>query len=92
MGLFLLSVIVIDYQNDNCYHLHKWMMENIDMGMDKVSGSLGQQVNINHQPIDVPKIISSEILFSGQRELTIQHMGQIYRLRQTQQGKLILTK
>lgn len=62
------------------------------MGVDKVNGSLAQRVDINNQAIDVPKIIRSEILFSGQRELTIQHMGQIYRLRQTQQGKLILTK
>jgi hemin uptake protein HemP len=42
--------------------------------------------------VDLPKVILSEVLFSGQRELTIQHMGQVYRLRQTQQGKLILTK
>jgi hemin uptake protein HemP len=39
-----------------------------------------------------PKIMMSHELFSGQRELIIQHMGQSYRLRQTQQGKLILTK
>ena len=62
------------------------------MSPDKESSSSNQQVNINHQVFDAPKIILSEALFSGQRELTIQHMGQIYHLRQTQQGKLILTK
>lgn len=39
-----------------------------------------------------PKVILSDALFSGQRELIIQHMGQCYRLRRTQQEKLILTK
>lgn len=62
------------------------------MRADKESSCIGQQVNINHQVFDIPKTIRSEDLFSGRRELTIQHMGQIYRLRQTQQGKLILTK
>lgn len=36
--------------------------------------------------------VMSEQLFAGKRELIIRHMGQVYRLRQTQQGKLILTK
>jgi hemin uptake protein HemP len=36
--------------------------------------------------------VMSEQLFAGRRELIIRHMGQVYRLRQTQQGKLILTK
>jgi hemin uptake protein HemP len=39
-----------------------------------------------------PKVILSDALFSGQRELIIRHMGQSYRLRRTQQEKLILTK
>ena len=36
--------------------------------------------------------IGSEALFAGARELRIRHAGQIYTLRWTSRGKLILTK
>lgn len=36
--------------------------------------------------------IRSGDLFSGQRELLIEHAGELYSLRQTSKGKLILTK
>jgi hemin uptake protein HemP len=36
--------------------------------------------------------LSSMALFGGAKELVIDHAGQEYRLRQTSQGKLILTK
>lgn len=36
--------------------------------------------------------IRSDALFSGQREVLIEHAGEIYSLRQTSKGKLILTK
>ena len=35
--------------------------------------------------------ISSEDLFSGAREIVIEHDGRLYQLRITQNGKLILT-
>jgi hemin uptake protein HemP len=35
---------------------------------------------------------SSEALFAGAGEVVIEHRGVEYRLRQTAQGKLILTK
>ncbi len=38
------------------------------------------------QPLD------SQQLLQGRRELQILHQGQIYRLQQTRQGKLILIK
>ena len=38
------------------------------------------------------RVVTSEVLFSGARELVIQHAGEDYRLRLTNQGKLILTK
>lgn len=38
------------------------------------------------------KNITSESLFAGARELVIAHAGGEYRLRLTNQGKLILTK
>ena len=40
----------------------------------------------------VPGTITSEVLFAGKRELLIQHASERYRLRITNQGKLILTK
>jgi hemin uptake protein HemP len=36
--------------------------------------------------------IRSDQLFSGQRELLIEHAGELYLLRHTSKGKLILTK
>ncbi len=38
------------------------------------------------------RVITSEALFAGKRELVIKHAGHDYRLRLTAQGKLILTK
>ncbi len=35
---------------------------------------------------------SSNVLFSGARELLIRHSGELYRLRRTAKGGLILTK
>jgi len=40
---------------------------------------------------EVPRV-SSEELLKGGRELLIEHAGQIYRLRLTRHGKLILNK
>ena len=34
----------------------------------------------------------SQTLFAGAQEIRIEHYGQEYRLRQTRNGKLILTK
>jgi len=39
----------------------------------------------------LPRIESSH-LFNGVREIIIEHMGQEYHLRLTNQGKLLLTK
>ena len=36
--------------------------------------------------------MDSDALFDGTREVRIDHHGQEYRLRQTRNGKLILTK
>ncbi len=47
------------------------------------------------QPADVssmPKIISFDSLARCGDEIWIENNGQIYRLRRTRQGKLILTK
>lgn len=36
--------------------------------------------------------LKSEELFAGKRQLFIEHAGEVYQLRQTSKGKLILTK
>lgn len=45
----------------------------------------------NSQAITI-RAITSEELFIGARELVIKHADEDYRLRLTNQGKLILTK
>ncbi len=44
------------------------------------------------QRVKLPKIIRFESLVRCGDEVWIEHAGQIYRLRRTRQGKLILTK
>jgi hemin uptake protein HemP len=45
------------------------------------------------QPPDRPPAsFTSEELFRGSREIWIEHAGEMYRLRITSRGKLILTK
>jgi hemin uptake protein HemP len=39
-----------------------------------------------------PRQFDSRTLFGGAQEVRIEHFGQEYRLRQTRNGKLILTK
>lgn len=41
------------------------------------------------QPV---RTISSEALFEGGTEVAIHHLGSVYRLKITRQGKLILNK
>lgn len=43
-------------------------------------------------PVLAAETICSHDLFGSQRELVIEHAGQLYRLRITQNNKLILTK
>jgi hemin uptake protein HemP len=46
------------------------------------------------QPVPVHRIngMDSRTLFAGAKEVLILHHGEPYRLRETRQGKLILTK
>ncbi|MEX0808118.1 MAG: hemin uptake protein HemP [Dongiaceae bacterium] len=41
---------------------------------------------------ETPDRVSSADLMGGKRELCIEHAGELYRLRITGKGKLILTK
>lgn len=45
-----------------------------------------------NEKIGAVRVIASEVLFAGGRELVIKHRGEDYRLRLTSQEKLILTK
>jgi len=38
------------------------------------------------------KVVRSQELFAGKREVLIEHSGSLYRLRMTRAGKLILNK
>jgi len=38
------------------------------------------------------RVIDSRDLLAGQASLLIRHLGEVYRLQTTRQGKLILTK
>jgi hemin uptake protein HemP len=52
-----------------------------------VAANIAEQANVI-----ATRVVTSEALFAGKRELVIKHAGQDYRLRLTAQGKLILTK
>ena len=71
------------------------------MNPDQHRGSLGSRAGQGPCPredgqarslaVTVPRW-SSEDLLRGQRTVEIEHRGEVYRLRSTRQGKLILTK
>ena len=48
--------------------------------------------NVDESGAILPKIISFDTLARCGEEIWIENNGQIYRLRRTKQGKLILTK
>jgi len=43
-------------------------------------------------PVRARRVITSEELLAGGREVDIRHADEVYTLRQTSKGKLILTK
>ena len=50
-------------------------------------------INAKKRTIEIDKLtIESEKLLGREKELTIQHKGEVYRLRLTGNDKLILTK
>ncbi len=50
------------------------------------------KIGINEVGIDLIRKMTSEALFAGKRIIVIQHAGEKYQLRLTNQNKLILTK
>lgn len=65
-------------------------------GKDKVlaGGSAPEHsgTGANERPLAQRREINSAELFAGSREIWIRHADEIYTLRQTNKGKLILTK
>ncbi|OLP57973.1 hypothetical protein BJF93_14170 [Xaviernesmea oryzae] len=49
-------------------------------------------VSIGSDQPEALRVLSSAALFSGTREVVIDHQGMRYRLKITRQGKLILIK
>lgn len=52
----------------------------------------GAAVAKPQQPVRARRVITSEELLAGAREVDIRHADEVYTLRQTSKGKLILTK
>jgi hemin uptake protein HemP len=53
---------------------------------------LPERENIAVQPGSDGRVLDSQMLFGGAREIRITHNGESYLLRMTRLGKLILTK
>jgi hemin uptake protein HemP len=56
------------------------------------SGNPSPEIEVNPSSESSPPSINSADLLHGHRELLIHHEGEIYRLRLTRTGKLILNK
>lgn len=59
--------------------------------MDKPSANTNTSSGNAHTTAERPRF-NSAVLLGGAREVIIEHAGEEYRLRLTNQGKLILTK
>ena len=58
----------------------------------RVDAEVPEALDAESANAQLPKIISFETLARCGEEIWIENNGQIYRLRRTKQGKLILTK
>lgn len=56
------------------------------------SATLGADDVAAQPPRPAPRRLESAALLAGAREIEIDHHGELYRLRCTSKGKLILTK
>ena len=62
------------------------------MGEEQTQPSAEESHQRSIPPAQPAETISSEELFHGMREVRIRHAGEVYRLRVTRSGKLILHK
>lgn len=78
----VLAKLPLDYKNENRYHIF----------MDKRSSSAKPAPGIGPDAAAIrPRRTTSRELLGDGDELVIEHDGREYRLRRTQNGKLILT-
>jgi hemin uptake protein HemP len=68
------------------------MNDHLKINSNKGSGVVASRDSNANKPELIARTITSDILFAGSRELLIKHASESYRLRITNQGKLILTK
>ncbi|MGV0960050.1 MAG: hemin uptake protein HemP [Limnohabitans sp.] len=62
-------------------------------GLTRAPGAAGAaDAPAASRPAQGPRTVESSDLLAGQSSLLIHHLGEIYRLQTTRQGKLILTK
>ena len=62
-------------------------------GKPVLSNVVADDVSVGgSQPAGSRRVITSRELLGGNREICIRHADEIYTLRQTSKGKLILTK
>lgn len=73
-----------DNSNENGYHLR------MKFESSKNSPSIQRAEAEAEAPLSAERVMSQQ-LFGERRELIIEHNGRDYRLRLTQNGKLILT-
>ena len=62
---------------------------------DQVPRTPGEAKSASSDALPEPKarrLLASADLFGGVNEVEIEHQGELYRLRRTSKGKLILTK
>ena len=62
------------------------------MKNDRKGGSMRNECTTGPNSSPSIPVLSSSDLLQGATEIRIDHGGEMYRLRQTRQGKLILTK
>ena len=66
---------------------------NASPGLTTASGHAGAAgALLASNPPKGPRTVESSDLLAGQSSVLIRHLGEIYRLQTTRQGKLILTK
>jgi hemin uptake protein HemP len=60
--------------------------------LNKANEVVTSKLSVSNKQESAYRTMTSEDLFAGRRELLITHATESYRLRITNQGKLILTK
>ena len=82
--MLFVGIGLVDFGNENAYHC--------EMEPDlKPHAELPKQPHRKVAARNSPTSLTSDQLLGGARELLILHGGRQYRLRLTQNGKLILT-